>query len=412
MDTPDTNLPPEPTMSSPPSSVTPPQAVPTNGSGLGNVSPVAPSEKSIAEKAIDVLQDFLKGMVEKRASDLHIRAGTVPIYRIDGNLTPVNNKPMPPEFAKEILYHMLSPRQRKIFELTNDIDFSFAVPGLGRFRGNSFRQRGSIAVVLRQIPTKIPDFNELYLPKVMPKFCQLSRGLVLVCGVTGSGKSTTLAAMIESINTERAEHIVTVEDPIEFLYRDRKSIVSQRELGSDTASFAEALKHVLRQDPDVILLGEMRDLETTSTAITAAQTGHLVLSTLHTTDAVQTINRILDLYPPHQQAQVRYQLADVLKGVMCQRLIPKASGLGRIPACEVLVVTALVRKAIAENQMHDVQEAIRQGQYYGMETFHQALLKLYKDGHIRLEDALEAASNPEELMMAIRGITNSTEGVA
>jgi twitching motility protein PilT len=371
------------------------------------------SDKLNNEKAVDTLQELLKGMVERRASDLHIRSGTFPIYRVDGNLTQAGIKIISPDFAREVLYHMIAPQQRKVFEATNDVDFSFAVPGLGRFRGNSFRQRGSIAIVLRQIPTKIPDFNELHLPPVMPKFCQLSRGLVLVCGVTGSGKSTTLAAMIEQINNERAEHIVTIEDPIEFLYKDRKSIVSQRELGSDTVSFAEALKHVLRQDPDVILLGEMRDLETTSTAITAAQTGHLVLSTLHTTDAVQTINRILDLYPPHQQAQVRYQLADVLKGVICQRLLPRTNGTGgRVPACEVLVVTALARKAIAENQMHEVQEAIRQGQYYGMQSFHQSLLKLYKEGQVKLEDALEAASNPEELMMAIRGITNSTEGVA
>jgi twitching motility protein PilT len=369
-------------------------------------------EKPSSEKAAELLQGLLKGMVDRRASDLHLRSGAPPIYRIDGSLTPVSDKIITPDVAKDCLFHMISIRQRKIFEVKNDVDFSFAVPGFGRFRGNAFRQRGSVAIVLRQIPTKIPSFDELHLPRVMPKFCQLSRGLVLVCGVTGSGKSTTLAAMIENINTERAEHIVTIEDPIEFLYKDRKSIVSQRELGSDTINFSEALKHVLRQDPDVILLGEMRDLETTSTAITAAQTGHLVLSTLHTTDAIQTINRVVDLYPPHQQQQVRYQLADVLKGVICQRLLPKASGSGRIPATEVLVVTALVRKAIIENQLAEVQEAMRQGAYYGMESFHQSLLKLYKDGHVKLDDALEAASNPEELMMAVRGITSSTEGVA
>ena len=317
-----------------------------------------------------------------------------------------------PEVARDALNLMLSPRHRKIFESRSEVDFSFAVPNLGRFRGNAFRQRGSVAVVLRQIPTNIPTFSDLNLPPVMQKFAQLSRGLVLVCGPTGSGKSTTLASLIEFINNDRAEHVVTIEDPIEFLYKDKKSIISQRELGTDTVSFGEALKHVLRQDPDVILLGEMRDLETTSTAITAAQTGHLVFSTLHTTDAVQTINRILDLFPPHQQAQVRLQLADVLKGVVCQRLIRNGQGVGRVPACEVLVVTALVRKAIADNQMQDVLEAIRQGQYYGMQTFHQALLKLYKDGQIKLEEALEAASNPEELMMAIRGITTGSEGVA
>lgn len=380
---------------------------PMDDSFLANIEAAVPQQK-----ASEFLQELLKGMVEKRASDLHLRSGTAPIYRVDGNLAPVSSTIVSPDLASSMLSHMLSPNQLRIFEAKNDIDFSYAVAGYGRFRGNAFRQRGSVAIVLRQIPTLIPNFQELHLPKVMPKFCQLSRGLVLVCGVTGSGKSTTLAAMIDNINSERAEHIVTVEDPIEFLYKDKKSILSQRELGSDTPNFGEALKHVLRQDPDVILLGEMRDLETTSTAITAAQTGHLVLSTLHTTDAVQTINRIVDLYPPHQQMQVRYQLADVLKGVICQRLIQRASGTGRVPAVEVLVVTALVRKAIAENQMHDVQEAIRQGQYYGMETFHQSLLKLYREGLIKLEDALEAASNPEELMMAVRGITNGTDSAA
>ncbi|MCG3205928.1 MAG: Twitching mobility protein [Elusimicrobia bacterium] len=360
----------------------------------------------------DFLHALLKGMIEKRASDLHLRSGSVPIYRVDGNLVMASQEIISAKIISELLSQMLNPPQLKSFEERNDIDFSYSLAGTGRYRGNAFRQRGSIAVVLRQIPTVIPSFTQLHLPKILPKFCQLSRGLVLVCGVTGSGKSTTLAAIIENINTERAEHIVTVEDPIEFLYKDKKSIISQRELGADTPNFSEALRHVLRQDPDVILLGEMRDLETTSTAITAAQTGHLVLSTLHTIDAVQTINRIIDLYPPHQQNQVRFQLADVLKGVICQRLIPSASGTGRVPTVEVLVVTALVRKAIAENKMADVQEAIRQGQYYGMETFHQSLLKLYRDGLIKLEDALEAASNPEELMMAVRGITAGTDTAA
>lgn len=370
-----------------------------------------PLDNKLMEQADHLINKVLRTMVEKRASDLHLRAGTPLILRIDGYLIPLEKSVISPDLAREVLYHMISSRQRKIFEAKNEVDFSFAVQGIGRFRGNAFRQRGSVALVLRQIPTEIPDFNALSLPPVMAKFCRLSRGLVLVCGPTGSGKSTTLAAMIQNINDERADHIVTIEDPIEFLHRDNKSIISQRELGTDTISFSEALKHVLRQDPDVILLGEMRDLETTSTAITAAQTGHLVLSTLHTTDAFQTINRIVDLYPPHQQGQVRLQLADVLKGVICQRLISHSKGTGRVPACEILVVTALVKKAIAENKMQDVQEAIRQGQYYGMQTFHQALLKLYKDGHIKLDDALEAASNPEELMMAIRGITSGTETV-
>lgn len=369
----------------------------------------APASKNEAALIIDKL---LRGMVEHRASDLHVRSAAAPVFRIDGNLTQADPNKLSPDLVKEMLYFMLTPRQQRYFEDKSEADFSFAIPNVGRFRGNAFRQRGSVAIVLRQIPTTIPGFQELGLPLVMKKFCQLSRGLVLVCGPTGSGKSTTLAAMLDAVNAERAEHIVTIEDPIEFLYRDKKAMISQRELGSDTISFSEALKHVLRQDPDVILLGEMRDLETTATAITAAQTGHLVLSTLHTTDAVQTINRIIDMFPPHQQNQVRYQISDVLKGVICQRLIPKAGGQGRVPACEILAVTALVRKAIADNQMQDVMEAIRQGQYYGMQTFHQALLKLYSEGHVKLEDALEAASNPEELMMAVRGITSGSEGVS
>ncbi len=388
------------------------QWVPPYTSSCMDASNLESDKASANDKAAELIHELLKAMVDQRASDLHLRSGTPPIYRVDGDLVHTDKHVISPELTKDILYHMISVRQRKIFEARSEVDFSVSVPSLGRFRGNAFRQRGSVAIVLRQIPTKIPNFEELYLPKVLPKFCQLSRGLVLVCGPTGSGKSTTLAAMIENINAARSEHIVTIEDPMEFLYRDRKSIISQRELGTDTISFSEALKHVLRQDPDVILLGEMRDLETTSTAITAAQTGHLVLSTLHTTDAVQTINRVVDLYPPHQQQQIRFQLADVLKGVICQRLLPRASGPGRVPACEVLVVTALVRKSITENQMHDDHEAVRQGQYYGMETFHQSLLKLYKDGIIKLDDALEAASNPEELMMAIRGITTGTDGAA
>ncbi len=364
------------------------------------------------EKAEALVTRLLISMVERRASDLHIRTGTPPIYRVDGNLVSATEDRFTPEQAREFLYHMLSPRQQKVFEARNEVDFSYAVANAGRFRGNAFRQRGSVGIVLRQIPTGIPTFSDLNLPPVFKKFAQLSRGLILVCGPTGSGKSTSLASLVDFVNNDRAEHIVTIEDPIEFLYRDKKSIISQRELGVDTISFSEALKHVLRQDPDVILLGEMRDLETTSTAITAAQTGHLVFSTLHTTDAVQTINRIIDMFPPHQQQQVRFQIADVLKGVVCQRLIPHAKGKGRMPASEVLVVTALVKKAIADNQMQEVQDAIRQGQYYGMQTFHQALLKLYQDGHIKLEDALDAASNPEELLMAVRGITTGTEGAA
>jgi twitching motility protein PilT len=351
-------------------------------------------------------------MNERGASDLHITVGAPPVLRIDGELVPTPFEKLTREMTQTLIYSMLSEAQCQRFEAQNELDLAFNMRGVGRMRMNVYRQTGAVGAAVRSIPSSFKTFDEIGLPQAIMDIVKLPKGLVLVTGPTGSGKSTTIASMIDFINETRSAHIMTVEDPIEFIHTHKKSIINQREVGQDTETFAAALRRVLRQDPNVILIGELRDLETISAALNIAETGHLVLATLHTTDCAQTINRIIDLYPPHQQAQVRYQLADVLKGVVCQRLIPRASGSGRIPACEVLVVTALVRKAIAENQMHDVQEAIRQGQYYGMETFHQALLKLYKEGHIRLEDALEAASNPEELMMAIRGITNSTEGVA
>ena len=359
------------------------------------------------------IDELLKLMVEKNASDLHIRVGSPPMFRIYGKLSPVKDwLPVTVEDSVAILESISSPTQRQTFAETLELDLAYSSSGIGRFRVNVLRQRGTVAFVIRLVAFKIPTIEQLGLPLICKELILRPRGLILVTGPAGSGKSTTMAAMIDHLNETESRNIITIEDPIEYLHHNKKSIIAQRDLGDDTHSFDVALMHTLRQDPDVIYIGEMRDLPTISTAIRAAETGHLVLGTLHTTDAVQTINRIIDLYPPHQQQQVRYQLADTLKGVVCMRLISHAKGIGRVPACEILVVTALVRKAISDNKMADVQEAIRQGQYYGMQTFHQALLKLYKDGVVKLDDALEAASNPEELMMAIRGITSGADTAA
>ena len=354
--------------------------------------------------AID-LNGLLKLMVEKKGSDLHLRFGYIPVIRIDGRLTPEAGHPaLSAADLESAGKQIMSDRQWKMFLEQSEADLAYNVPGTGRFRANAFRQRGNISYVFRHVPTVIPHYDELRLPAGVRKLAEFQRGLVLVTGTTGSGKSTTLAAMIDAINAARSAHILTIEDPIEFLHEDKQSIINQRELGLDTTDYHEALKHVLRQDPDVILVGEMRDLETMSAAITAAETGHLVLSTVHTIDAMQTITRIIDVFPSHQQNQIRLQLADVLKGVISQRLIPHASGIGRVPAVEVLVVTALVRKLILDADTSGIVDAIRKGEYYHMQTFNQSLVKLFNEGLVKLEDALEAATNPEELMLAIRGI--------
>lgn len=347
-------------------------------------------------------------MVEKSASDLHIRAGGPPVFRIDGKLIPEPN-PLTAEQTLAIAQKIMTERQRRIFEEKRECDLSFSVEGVGRFRCNVFQQKGVINIAIRIVPTQIPPFENLKLPPAVKKLAENQRGLILVTGTTGSGKSTTLASMVDHINRTRHAHIITIEDPIEFVHKDQLSIISQRELGQDTMTYWDALKHVVRQDPDVILLGEMRDLETMAAALTAAQTGHLVLSTIHTIDAVQTVTRIVDMYPPHQQNQIRLQLADTLRGVISQRLLPHASGKGRVPAVEILVVTALVRKLIAEANTNEIFGAIKQGNYYGMQTFNQSLVKLIQDKEVNVEAALEAASNPEELMLAIRGIESGTD---
>ncbi len=357
------------------------------------------------------IEDLLQIMVNKRASDLHLRARSKPVWRIDEELViDETHHELLPEDLEELANHIMSEQQRHMFEQEHELDMAYSIRGLARFRVNIFEQRGTKNMVLRLVPMQVASFEELNLPPVIAKLADESRGLVLVTGTTGSGKSTTLASMVDYINNTKHSHIVTIEDPIEYLHKDKKSIISQREVGSDTKSFADALKHVIRQDPNIILIGEMRDLETISSAVTAAQMGHLVLSTLHTIDAVQTVNRIIDLFPPYQQNQIRLQLSDTLKGVISQRLLPHASGTGLILAVEIMVVTPYIKKLIEKNDLSSIAESIQKGSYYGMQTFNQALVNLYNDKNITMESALKYASNPEELMLNIRGIYAGSDG--
>jgi twitching motility protein PilT len=357
------------------------------------------------------IKPVLEEMVKKKASDLHIRAEGPAVLRIDGRLAPLD-KFFSQNDTIGIAQSLMNEEQKTLFKKYHEVDIAYSFTGIGRFRINVYSQKGLVNLAFRIIPIDIPTIKSLGLPPVISQIADNNRGLVLVTGTTGSGKSSTLAAMINHINSTRSAHIVTIEDPIEFLHKDNKSIISQRELGFDTLSYLYALKNVVRQDPNVILLGEMRDLETVSTAITAAQTGHLVLSTLHTVDAAQTINRIVDLFPPHQQGQTRYLLADTVKAIISQRLLPHASGVGRMPAVEVLVVTALIRKLIEENNLSEITNQMKLGQYYGMQTFNQSLIKLFQDGQVKLEDALSAATNAEELMLNIKGVQSSSEDAA
>jgi twitching motility protein PilT len=358
------------------------------------------------------LNDLLKMTFEKRASDLHLKVGVPPILRIDGRLVPVETeKRTTQEDALNIALSIMNPAQKTRFKEKNELDMAYAVPGLGRFRVNVFQQRGSVGMVFRQVPSKILTFEDLMLPTVLQKMANEQRGLILVTGTTGSGKSTTLAAMIDYINTARTANIITIEDPIEFLHRDKKSIVNQREIGSDTFSFSDALRSSLRQDPDVILVGEMRDFETISTALTAAETGHLVLSTLHTLDSAETINRIITVFPPYQQKQVRMQLASVIRGIVSQRLVAKADGSGRVPAVEVLLGTLSIREAIIDDaKTRQIPSIIAQGlTHYGMQTFDQSLLMLYKKGQITYDEAMLCASNPDDFALKVKGIQSTSD---
>ncbi len=345
------------------------------------------------------LRALLEEMIEKDASDLHITAGECPKLRIDGNILSSSFvEPMTPKDTLQIAYSVLTENQKKRFETEDELDFSFGIQNLARFRGNCFKQRGCVGMVIRMIPFQVRTFEELGLPPVVAKMSSRPRGLVLVTGPTGSGKSTTLAAMIDKINKERQGHIITVEDPIEFIHRHQSCIVNQREVGTDTKSFANALKYALREDPDVILIGEMRDLETISAALTIAETGHLALATLHTNSAAESINRIIDVFPPTQQSQVRAQLAFVLEGVITQTLLPRAKGRGRVMAVEIMVATPAIRSLIRDDKIHQIYSAMQSGKKHGMQTMNDSLYNLYVQREILMEEALRCSPDPNALM--------------
>jgi twitching motility protein PilT len=347
--------------------------------------------------------DILLEVIETGASDLHLTAGSPPMVRVRGKLNALDYPPLSPQDTREIVYSILNNEQRKRLETDWQIDLSYAVPNKSRFRVNAFHQRASIGAVMRTIPSDIPRLEELGLPPVLFDFTRKPRGFVLVTGPTGSGKSTSLAAMLDRINEERHEHILTIEDPIEFLHRHKNCIVNQRELGTDATSFADGLKSALRQDPDVILVGEMRDLETMATALTAAETGHLVFATLHTQDTAQTVDRIVDAFPPSQQHQVRVQLSVSLQGIVTQQLLPTADGRARVAACEVLVPTPGVRNLIREGKTHQIYSALQTGGSHGMQTMDAALVDLVRRGAITMELAERRSSTPDELRRLMSG---------
>jgi twitching motility protein PilT len=351
------------------------------------------------------LHQLLKAMVEKGASDLHITTNSPPQLRIDGKLVPLKTAPMTPVETKQLCYSILTDAQKHKFEEENELDLSFGVKGLSRFRSNIFMQRGAVAGAFRLIPFKILTFAELGLPNVATELAKRPRGLILITGPTGSGKSTTLASIIDKINTDRHEHIITIEDPIEYLHPHKNCLVNQREVGADTANFKKALKYILRQDPDVVLIGEMRDLETIESALVVSETGHIAFGTLHTNSCVQTINRILDVFPPYQQPQVRAQLSFVLEGVMSQALLPKQGG-GRVLAVEIMVPNPAIRNLIREDKVHQIYSAMQVGQEkYAMQTLNQSLFSLYQRKLISLEEAMGRAIEVDELRMMVEGRT-------
>ncbi|MEL7059688.1 MAG: type IV pilus twitching motility protein PilT [Acidobacteriota bacterium] len=353
------------------------------------------------------INDLLKLAVERNASDLHLKVGSHPMARVDGGLHPMQElKRLMQEDTISMAYSIMNARQKQRFKEELDLDLAYSVPGLGRFRCNIFQQRGVVGLVLRVIPARIKTVQELMLPKVLETVAKERRGLVLVTGTTGSGKSTSLAAMIDYINAHRNEHIVTIEDPIEFLHRDKKSLVNQREIDVDTRGFSAALRAAMRQDPDVVLVGEMRDFETIETALHAAETGHLVFSTLHTLDAAETINRVISVFPPHHQKQIRIQLGQVLKAIVSMRLVPRADGQGRVPAVEVMITTPYIRDCIEnKDKTKFIREQIALGtSQYGMQTFDQSLFFLYKGGLITVEEALKRATNPDEFKLKLAGV--------
>src|SRR5574341_673568 len=348
------------------------------------------------------LRALLEEMIEKDASDLHIVAGERPKLRIDGDITNASTEEvLTPKDTLSLAYSVLTENQKKRFETENELDFSFGIQNLARFRGNCFKQRGCVSLVIRQIPFNVKTFDDLGLPPVVAKLAEKPRGLVLVTGPTGSGKSTTLAAMIDKINKELKGHIITVEDPIEFIHRHQNCIVNQREVGTDTNNFAAALKYALRQDPDVVLVGEMRDLETTQSALTIAETGHLAFATLHTNSAAESINRIIDIFPSHQQAQIRAQLAFVLEGVVTQTLLQKAKERGRVMAAEIMICTPAIRALIRDDKVHQIQSSMQAGKKYGMQTLNDALYQLYMSREVTKDECLRVSGDPNEFLRLI-----------
>lgn len=352
---------------------------------------------------VEDIDELLQKAVQRQASDVHITAGLPPIYRIDGRLVPTEYARVIPTSSQKLIYSMLTDQQKQAFEENFELDFSYGVAGLGRFRVNIFLQRGSIGAVMRSIPSKIPTLDELRIPAIVKNLIQKPRGLILVTGPTGCGKSTTLAACLDTINSNRDCHIITIEDPIEYLHRHKKSMINQRELELDTKSFARALRSVLREDPDVILIGEMRDLETMEAALLIAETGHLVFATLHTNTAAGSIDRIVDVFPPYQQTQIRTQLAMNLEAVVTQQLLPKVGGVGRVPAVEIMLATPGIRNLIREDKAHQIPAAIQTGSVAGMQSMDQALKEIYTAGLITYKDAINRSFNPDDLKKLIHG---------
>src|SRR6266481_2780921 len=357
------------------------------------------------------LRALLEEMIEKDASDLHLVAGERPKLRVDGDIVSASSEEvMTPKDTLSLAYSVLTENQKKRFETENELDFSFGIQNLARFRGNVFKQRGCVSVVIRQIPFSVKTFQELGLPQVASQMCDRPRGLVLVTGPTGSGKSTTLAAMIDKLNKELKGHILTVEEPIEFIHKHQNCIVNQREVGTDTKTFGAALKYALRQDPDVVLIGEMRDLETIQAALTIAETGHLAFATLHTNSAAETINRIIDVFPSHQQSQVRAQLAFVMEGVITQTLLQKAKGRGRVMACEILIMTPAIRALIRDDKVHQIYSSMQAGKKWGMQTLNDALYALYMNREVTADECLRVSGDPVEFQRMIGQLDPADEG--
>jgi twitching motility protein PilT len=371
------------------------------------MSPPAPPHSGASFDYKSVLQQ----MIQHNASDLHLKVGRPPTMRVDGHMVSLDLAPLKQEDLRSLAEQIMAPKNIKEFSEQKESDFALAVPGIGRFRVNAYQQRGTIAYALRTVPFQAKTVSELNLPEVCERISLMPRGLILVTGITGSGKSTALASMLHYINQNRHANIITIEDPIEFLHRDIKSSINQREVGTDTNSFAQALRRVLRQDPDIILVGEIRDIDTLDTALKAAETGHLVFSTLHTTDATQTINRILSFYPPHQQTEVRYMLSTALKAIISLRLVRRADKKGRVPAAEILVNTEAVREQMRDmSKSMNIPQLIREGAVpYGMQSFDQSLMNWYQKGVISYDDALFAATNPAEFSLRLQGIAGSSD---